>query len=71
MQEKNTWQKVYTEIGISQGHVMSFWLFNTFMDVCLKNACNDIKDMLVESMNMHALFYIDNIMLLAENMNVK
>lgn len=41
------------------------------MDECLRNACNDIKDTLVESMNIHVLFYVDNIMLLAENMNIR
>lgn len=41
--------------GVTQGCIMSLWLFNVFMDKCIRNAYGRIRGMLVGDRNAHGL----------------
>jgi hypothetical protein len=53
--------------GVRQGCVMSPWLFNVFMDACMRRATDDSLGVKVGSMNVCRLLYADDSVLLAES----
>ena len=55
--------------GVRQGCVMSPWLFNVFMDKCIRSACQDINGMSIGNTNVQILMYADDAVLVAESMN--
>src|SRR5215468_2969961 len=55
--------------GVRQGCVMSPWLFNVFMDKCIRRACQDINGISIGNTNVQILMYADDAVLVAESMN--
>ncbi|KAF1010546.1 MAG: hypothetical protein GAK29_05048 [Acinetobacter bereziniae] len=55
--------------GVRQGCVMSPWLFNVFIDKCVRDACFDARGVKVGSVDVKVLLYADDAVLVAEDPN--
>jgi hypothetical protein len=54
-------------MGVRQGCVMSPWLFNIFIDKCMRVVCQGMKGVTIGDKNVSVLLYADDAVLLAEN----
>ena len=55
------------ERGVRQGCVMSPWLFNIFMDKCMKETCKGMKGVMFGNVNLRVLLYADDAVVFAES----
>jgi hypothetical protein len=53
--------------GVRQGCVISPWLFNVFMDKCVRTACVDTSGIKVGEADVRMLLYADDVVVLAES----